>query len=111
MAHPLNRLIEARIKGAEASGDLSGLAGEGTPLPDRSGEAHLDAATQVAHRIMAENGAVPQEFALKKALDTARAAYRDAPDGADRKALMADIAKAELAYNTAVDARRKFMKG
>ena len=110
MSDALARLTERQIRKALAEGRLSGLEGEGRPLPDRSGEAFTDMATRVAVRIMAEAGAVPEEFRLKAALDAARAAWR-AAEGPDEKRLaMALIADLELRYHSAVEARRRFMK-
>ena len=66
-------------------------------------------ATAVATRIMAEAGALPEEFKIKKLLAAARAAYADA-EGAEAKRLaMSLIADLEMRYNIAVEARRKLM--
>ena len=110
MSRDLRQLIEQQIAKAVADGKLAGLDGEGKPLPDRSGEAMADTATAVAMRIMAEAGAVPEEFKWKKALEAARAAYADAEGEAETRAAMALIAQLELRYNIAVEARRKFLK-
>ncbi|MCP9481168.1 DUF1992 domain-containing protein [Shimia sp. CNT1-13L.2] len=104
----LRKLIERQILKAEAEGQLSGLAGEGKPLPER----HLfeDPATAAGHRIMAEAGVVPREFALKEDLEKARAAYRDCTDPEQRKDLMAKIADLEMRYEMERDAYRKFLR-
>ncbi len=107
MPDAFKSLAERQIAKAVAEGQLKGLEGEGHPLPDRSGEAHLDIGTQVGHRIMAEAGVLPREIQLKQALDAARAAYDAAATKDERKVAMARIAKAEMAYNIAVEARRK----
>ncbi|MAQ37990.1 MULTISPECIES: DUF1992 domain-containing protein [Thioclava] len=109
MTQSLNRLVERQIQKALAEGQLSGLSGEGKPLPDRSGEAFTDMATAVASRIMAEAGALPEEFKLKKLLEAAKESYREA-EGEDAKHVaMALIADLEQRYNIAVEARRRFM--
>ena len=110
MAQSFDRLVERQIQKALAEGQLSGLDGEGKPLPDRTGEAFVDMATAVATRIMAEAGALPEEFKLKKLLDAAKAAYRAAETEAEKHTAMALIADLEQRYNIAVEARRKFMK-
>lgn len=110
MSRSLDRLIESQIAKAVAEGRLSGLRGEGEPLPDRTGEAMTDIATGVAMRIMAEAGAVPEEFKWKKALDAAKRAFADAKSDDEKRVAMALIADLELRYNTAVEARRAFMK-
>lgn len=102
-------LVEKQISRAIAEGKLRGLEGEGKPLPDRSGEAFTDMATQVALRMMAEAGVLPEEFKLKKLLDGARQVYQEAKSDAERRAAMAVIAELDLRYNIAVEARRKFM--
>jgi hypothetical protein len=110
MSRSLRTLTEAQIRKAEAEGKLSGLAGEGRPLPDRTGEAFLDAGTGVAHRIMAEAGVRPQEFDLKEKLDAARRAHAAARTEDARRETMAAIARAEMAYAMAVEARRRFIR-
>ena len=110
MSRNLARLVEQQIAKALAEGQLSGLDGEGKPLPHRSGEATGDATTAIAMRIMVEAGAVPEEFKWKKALDAARATYTETGSEAERRAAMALIAELELRYNLAVDARRAFLK-
>ncbi|WP_298434397.1 DUF1992 domain-containing protein [uncultured Jannaschia sp.] len=109
MAQSFDRLVERQIQKALAEGKLRGLDGEGKPLPDRSGEALSDMASAVAVRIMAEAGALPEEFKIKKLLDSAKQSYR-AADGEDGKRVaMALIADLQQRYNIAVEARRRFM--
>lgn len=109
MTDPMNRLVERQILKAIAEGKLKGLSGEGKPLPDRAGEAFTDIATAVAGRMMAEAGALPEEFKIKKVLEAARQTYRDAEDPQARRVAMAMIADLQLRYNIAVEARRRFM--
>jgi len=109
MSREFRDLVEQQILKAIAEGKLQGLEGEGKPLPDRSGEAYTDMATQVAVRIMAEAGALPEEFRLKKLLDAARQTYQGACNDEEKRLAMAVIAELDLRYNIAVDARRKFM--
>ncbi|WP_137701616.1 DnaJ family domain-containing protein [Marimonas lutisalis] len=110
MSRKLRELTEAQIKKAQAEGKLSNLEGEGKPLPHRPEDALTDAGTAIGHRIMAEHGALPEEFKLKRELDAARAAWSAAEDAEEKKRLMAEIARLELAYNIAVEARRKFLR-
>jgi hypothetical protein len=104
-----HRLTEQQIRKAEAEGKLRGLEGEGKPLPDRPGDAFIDAGDAVGHRIMAEAGALPQEITLKRALDAARKAWTEETDPARKKEKMAAIADLELRYAIAREARRKFL--
>src|SRR6056297_3791563 len=107
MTQSLNRLVERQIQKALAEGKLRGLEGEGKPLPDRSGEAFVDMATAVAGRIMAEAGALPEEFKIKKLLDAAKLNYRKAEDDRAKRVAMALIADLQQRYNIAVEARRR----
>lgn len=109
MTQSFDRLVERQIQKALAEGKLSNLEGEGKPLPDRSGEAFTDMATAVAVRIMAEAGALPEEFKIKKLLEAARQSYRQAEGDDAKRIAMALIADLELRYNIAVEARRRFM--
>ena len=110
MSRALRELTERQITKALNDGQLSGLEGEGRPLPDRSGVTFSDMATQVAVRIMAEAGALPEEFTLKKALLAARSAYGDAKTAAEKRLAMALIADLEQRYHIAQEARRSFMR-
>ena len=105
----MRQLIERQILKAKAEGKLEGLEGEGKPLPERPEESVVDPAMAAGFRIMAEAGALPEEFRLKKELDEARAAWQAATDKAEKKKLMARIADLEMRYNIARDARKKFM--
>ncbi|EEX15771.1 conserved hypothetical protein [Citreicella sp. SE45] len=104
------RLTERQIRKAEAEGKLSGLEGEGKPLPDRSAEAHLDAGEAVGFRMMAEAGALPEEIRLKSQLDAARTDWQAASDPAEKKRHMARIADLQMRHEIARDARRKFLR-
>jgi hypothetical protein len=101
-------LVERQIAKALAEGKLQGLEGEGRPLPDRSGEV-TDMATGVAVRIMAEAGALPEEFRIAKLLEAARRAWRAADGAAEKRLAMAVIADLEQRHAIAVEARRRFM--
>ena len=103
-------LIEQQIAKARAAGQLSGLEGEGKPLPERPVETSEEAALSAGMRIMAEAGALPEEFRLKKELDAVRETYGACQSDAERGKLMRRIADLELRYGIAQEARKKFMK-
>lgn len=105
----LRTLIERQIAKARASGRMSGLKGEGKPLPDRPVETTDAASLSAGMRIMAEAGVVPEEFNLKKQLEAARKSYAACASDAERKEAMATLADLELRYEIAREARRKFM--
>lgn len=110
MTRDLRKLSERQMQKALAEGKLSGLKGEGKPLPDRPGDAFVDAGMAAGQRIMAEAGVRPEEFDLKEQLEAARAAYVALTDPEDRKAAMARIADLEMRYAIARDARRRFFR-
>lgn len=109
MIRSLLSLTESRIRKAEAEGQLSGLHGEGKPLPKRPGDALIPAGDAVGHRIMAEAGALPEEIKLKKALDAALAELNAATD-ATRRTALAKVADLQLRHAIAQEARRKFLR-
>ena len=110
MMRSFRNLIERQIQKANAEGQLSGLAGEGKPLPDRSSEAMTDPALAAGYRIMAQAGVLPPEFALKDELEAARKAWREETDPEKKKQAMARIADLQMRHDLAQDARRKFMR-
>ncbi|UWQ25897.1 DUF1992 domain-containing protein [Leisingera aquaemixtae] len=110
MIRAFRNLIERQLAKAQAEGQLQGLEGEGKPLPDRSGEAHLDAGLAAGLRIMAEAGVVPEEFRLQAELDAARKDYAALTDPQARRAAMARISDLEMRCNMARDARKSFFR-
>jgi hypothetical protein len=111
MSREFDLLVERQIQKALAEGQLEGLEGQGKPLPNRSTEAVADMATAVAVRMMAQAGALPEEFKLKKLLHAAKRKYAKTASDADKRIALALIAELETRYNIAVEARRKFMGG
>jgi hypothetical protein len=105
-----DRLAERQMRKALAEGKLSGLAGEGKPLPERPEEAYVDPGEAVGYRIMHEHGALPQEIELRKAVEAAKADYAKAETPEDRRAAMARIAELQMKLSIAEEARRRFMR-
>ena len=95
---------------ARAEGKLSGLAGEGKPLPDHPEAAFVDPGEAVGYRIMAEHGALPEELRLRKELNEAKAARAAAEGDAAKPAAMARIAEVQMKISIAEEARRRFMR-
>jgi hypothetical protein len=110
MSRWLERLAERRMLMARAEGKLSGLAGEGKPLPEHPEAPFVDAGEAVGYRIMAEHGALPEEVGLRKALEAAKADYALTKTEADKRTAMAKIAELDMKLSIAVEARRKFMR-
>lgn len=73
----------------------------------RSTTPHLDAATEIGHRVMAENGAVPPEVAMPKALSEARSALRAAATEEEKRAAIGRMADLELRINMATEFRMR----
>jgi hypothetical protein len=106
----LSRLAERQIQKARLKGELQGLAGEGKPLPDRTGDAFVSPGDAVGFRIMAEAGVLPPEITLKKQAAAQRAHLATLTDDAARKTAMADLARLEMLQAIAEESRRKFLR-
>lgn len=106
----LSRLTERRILKSLAEGRLQGLEGEGKPLPDRTGEAYVDAGEAAGFRIMAQAGALPEEIKLKKQVAAQAEVLAGLTDPVARRAAMAELAKLQMKQSMAEEARRKFMR-
>lgn len=107
----LSRLAERQILKARMTGGLSGLQGEGKPLPERPGDAFVSPGDAVGFRIMAEAGVLPEEITLKKQAAALRAHLATLTDAAERKAAMAALAQTEMRQAIAEESRRRFLKG
>lgn len=108
MSHWFEELAERHMQQAEAEGKLSGLAGEGKPLPTPQDAPFVDASEAAGFRFMAEHGALPEEISLRKQRDAAKAAYASV-DGAQKKAAMAQLAEAEMKLSMAMESRARGM--
>lgn len=106
-----NRLAERRMQAARFKGELQGLTGEGKPLPDRPGDAFINAGDAVGFRMMAEAGVLPEEITLKKQAQAQREKLASLTDEAELKAAMAELARLEMRQAMAEEARRAFLKG
>ena len=109
MSRWFERLAERRMQKARAEGKLSGLEGEGKPLPAHPEAALVDPGEAVGYRIMAEHGALPEEIRLKKELSAAKAAYAASTSDAEKRAAMARIAELDMKLSIAAEARKRFM--
>ena len=106
----LNRIAERWMLKARAEGNLSGLEAEGKPLPDRRGDAFIDAGEAVGFRIMAEAGVLPEEIEWKKRAEAQRARIATLSEPDEIKAAMAELARIEMRRAIAEEARRAFLK-
>lgn len=96
MDHPLIDLITAKIRAAEAEGQFENLPGAGKPLPPCD-----DPENAVMHRILKENGAVPEFVSLSRELARLREELRETGDRTRRTEIVREMsmmeAKIELA--------------
>lgn len=99
------------MQAARLKGQLQGLAGEGQPLPDRTGDAFVSPGDAVGFRIMAEAGVLPEEITLKKQAQAQREKLATLTDEMERKAALAQLARLEMRQAMAEEARRAFLKG
>ncbi len=90
MDHPLIDLINAKIQAAEAEGAFDNLEGAGKPLSPCD-----DPENAVLHRILKDNGAVPEIVSLSRELSRLRAELREATDRTDRRRIIQDMSMLE----------------
>ncbi|GGE39516.1 DnaJ family domain-containing protein [Actibacterium pelagium] len=90
MDHPLIDLINAKIRKAEAEGDFDNLEGAGKPLPKCD-----DPDNAVMHRILKDNGAVPEFVSLSRELAKLREELRETGDRTKRRQLVQDMSMLE----------------
>ena len=90
MDHPLIDLINAKIAAAERDGDFDNMPGAGQPLPPCD-----DPENAVIHRILRDNGAVPEAVSLSNALARLRAELRDTSDRTQRQTLLREMSLLE----------------
>jgi hypothetical protein len=69
----------------------------------------VDAGEAAGYRIMHEHGALPEEIALRKAVEAAKAEYAKAETEDEKRAAMARIAELQMKVAIASEARKRFM--
>ena len=99
-----NVLVENQINKAKSEGQLTGLRGEGKPLPRRQGGDIVSAGLA----IMAEAGVLPREIVLKKAVQEQQKVLQATTDPVLRKEEMRKLADLQLRLSIEQEARRKF---
>lgn len=106
----LNVMAERQIQAAIEKGQLTGLAGEGAPLPENPHMAFISAADAAGIRIMAEAGAIPPEIGFKKQAAALRAHLATLTDPDAIRAAQRQLADLETNQALAEDARRAFFR-
>ena len=86
MAHPLEDLVDARIRAAQADGAFDDLPGQGKPLPPED-----DPENVLLNRLMRENGAVPEFVSLSRELERLRAELAETGDRTKRSEILKEM--------------------
>ncbi|WP_368344521.1 DUF1992 domain-containing protein [Pelagovum sp. HNIBRBA483] len=102
MDHPLIDLINARIAESEARGDFDDLPGAGKPLPECD-----DPENALLHRLVKENGAVPEFVSLSRELQKLREELRETGDRTRRRDIMKEMSMMDARIEIACKAWRK----
>ncbi|SFL12421.1 DnaJ family domain-containing protein [Shimia haliotis] len=108
MTHSISSLIERQMLKAQAEGQLDNISGAGKPLPRKY--VTETGMASVSSTIKAGMGVPRRQGPLKEQLAEARKSLQDTTDPEKKKALVAEIAKLELAYNIEREAYLNFMK-
>ena len=94
--HPLEDLVDARIRAAQSEGVFDNLPGEGKPLPPDT-----DPENVLINRLMKENGAVPEFVSLSRELSKLRDELADTGDRTRRGEILKEmstmVARIEIA--------------
>ena len=102
MAHPLEDLIDARIRAAQQDGAFDDMAGQGKPLPPAD-----DPENVLMNRLMRENGAVPEFVSLSRELERLRSDLVDVTDRTKRADILKDMSLMDAKIDLARNAYRK----
>jgi len=86
MGHPLEDLIDARIRAAQQDGAFDDLAGQGKPLPPED-----DPQNALLNRLMRESKAVPEFVSLSRELADLRAQLAETGDRTARAKILKDM--------------------
>lgn len=86
MAHPLEDLIDARIRAAQQDGAFDDLPGAGKPLPPED-----DPENVLLNRLMRESGAEPEFVSLSRELQRLRAELAETGDRTKRSEILKEM--------------------
>lgn len=102
MDHPLEALINARIKAAQEDGDFDNLPGAGKPLPRIE-----DPEGTVFNRMLRDAGAVPEFVALARELAHLRQELQETGDRTRRRDILREMSMMEVRIDMARKAHLK----
>lgn len=106
----LERLVERQMLKAAAEGKLTGLKGEGKPLPERPDLEAVKPDIAAGFRIMSEAGVLPEEIVWKQRASEQRALLQTLSDPVEQSKAMAKLAEMEMRQAMASEAMRRFLK-
>ena len=84
--HPLEDMIDARIRAAQADGAFDNLPGQGKPLSPED-----DPENALLNRLMRENGAAPEFVSLSRELERLRAELAETGDRTKRSEILKEM--------------------
>ena len=102
MGHPLEDLIDARIRAAAAEGAFDNLPGQGKPLPPED-----DPENALINRVLKENGAVPEFVSLSRELERLRAELAETGDRTARREILKEMSMMDARIDLARKAYRR----
>ncbi len=102
MGHPLEDLIDARIRAAQQDGAFDDLPGQGAPLPPEE-----DPENALISRLMRENGAVPEFVSLSRTLEQLRAELAETGDRTRRSEILKEMSMMDARIDLARKAYRR----
>jgi len=102
MAHPLEDLVDARIRAAQSDGDFDDLPGQGKPLALEG-----DPENALMDRLIKENGAVPEFVSLSRELERLREELSETGDRSKRSDILKDMSMMEARIDLARKAYKR----
>ena len=97
-----DKLVEQKIREAQAAGEFEGLEGAGRPV-------NLDAyfatpeGLRAGYAVLKNSGVVPEEVQLLREIDELRRAVEASADAAERESLGRRLAESQLKYRLIVE--------
>ena len=100
--HPLEDMIDARIRAAQADGAFDDLPGQGKPLSPE-----YDPENALLNRLMRENGTVPEFVSLSRELERLRAELAETGDRTKRSEILKEMSMMDARIDIARKAHRR----
>ncbi|HEX7958181.1 MAG TPA: DUF1992 domain-containing protein [Pyrinomonadaceae bacterium] len=100
-----DKLVEQKIREAQAAGEFDRLEGAGRPL-DLDAYFATPEELRAAYAVLKNAGVLPEEAAVLKELNELSARVEDCRDEAERARLKGDAARLKLKYDLLVERYR-----